>query len=102
MTTGEKRRLGTKAKALAVAKRFGFVLDENVSGKTGEYFAVTFDHPTHSICGDCRSIHAASYGDAFTSAAADVWSEVIERMEAEGVWLKPCADPECDYHCEGE
>lgn len=100
--TVEKRRLGTKAKALAVAKRFGFVLDDGVSGKIGECFAVTFDHPTHSIAGDCRSIHVSSYGDAFTSAAADVWSEVIERMEADGVWLESCADSECEYHCEGE
>ncbi len=92
---------GTRQNALAVARRFGFVLDESVSGPAGIYFMVTFDHPTHSIGGDCRSIHVEDYGSGSRSAAECCWSDAIERMEDEGKLLEPCTDADCDYHHEG-
>jgi hypothetical protein len=92
--------MSTKAKALKVAARFGFVLDETVSGKVGDNFSVTFDHPTHSIEYDCRSICVSDYGNAHTSAAVCAWSEAIERMEHEGQFLELCTDPDCEYHTE--
>lgn len=84
--------MATKGQALMVAKRFGFVLDESVTGRIGIWFAVTFDHPTHSLSGDCQSIHIE---DTDTSVA---WAEAIERMEAEGPHLEPCPNSECEYH----
>lgn len=93
--------MATKTKALAVARRFGFILDESVSGRCGECFMLTFDHPTHHIAGDCRSIHVEvmNMGDGAPSGYA--WAEAIERMEGEGPLLQECTDPECDYHCDG-
>lgn len=84
--------MATKQQALRTAARFGFVLDESVSGKTGIWGAATFDHPTHSFAGDCRSIHSED------TDMATVWAECIERMEDEGQFLEPCTDPECEYH----
>lgn len=90
----------TKAKALRVAARFGFVLDEANSGKIGDCFMLTFDHPTHSIAGDCRSIHVSDYGTGDRSPAQCAWAEAIERMESEGELLEPCTNPDCEYHAE--
>lgn len=87
----------TKAKALAVASRYGFVLDETNSGKIGDVYTAIFDHPTHSLGRDCRSITESSYPP---NAAAYVWGECIKRMEIEGRCLRPCDDPECEYHHE--
>lgn len=84
--------MATKAQALAVAKKFGFVLDESVSGLIGLSSMATFDHPTHSIGGDCRSIH-----DCDTNMAK-TWDNCIERMEAEGPLLELCEDADCEYH----
>jgi hypothetical protein len=84
--------MATKAQALAVAAKYGFVLDESVSGKIGLWFMVTFDHPTHNIGGDCRSIHVE---DISGSVA---WAEAIERMEDEAPLLERCTDPDCEYH----
>jgi hypothetical protein len=84
--------MATKAQALAVAAKYGFELDASVSGKIGLWQMVTFDHPTHSIAGDCRSIHVEDI-DAGTA-----WAEAIERMRDEGPRLERCADPECEYH----
>lgn len=92
----------TRTSAMKVAARFGFVLDESVSGKVGDCFVLTLDHPTHSIGGDCRSIHVSDYGDANRSAAACAWAEAIERMEDEGPLLAPCNTAECEYHHGGE
>jgi hypothetical protein len=92
----------TKAKALAVAERYGFVLDEQNSGKIGDSYTAIFDHPTHSIAGDCRSITECSYGGGRKTASQYVWQEIGERLEAEGRWLQPCTDPECDYHNSSE
>lgn len=84
--------MASKAQALVVAKKFGFVLDESVSGNFGYSSMATFDHPTHSIGGDCRSIH-----DEDTSMGM-TWANCIERMEAEGPFLEPCTDADCEYH----
>lgn len=92
----------TKAKALKVAARFGFVLDESCSGLMSGCYTVVFDHPTHSIGFDCRSITVSDYGSGAITPAQAAWSEAIERMEAEGPLLEPCTDPECDYHHESE
>lgn len=92
----------TKRAALAVAARFGFELDELNSGAIGGNYAVTFDHPTHSIGGDCRSIHVQDYGSGRITPAQAAWAEAIERMEAEGPLLTPCTDPDCEYHHEGD
>lgn len=83
--------MATKAQALAVAARLGFVLDETVSGKIGIWFSVTFDHPM-SLSGDCRSIHIED------TSASVAWAEAIERMESEAKHLQPCTDKFCDYH----
>lgn len=93
----------TKRKALAVAAKFGFVLDESTSGQIGLDFTACFDHPTHSIGDDCRSITVSSYPGADAAghpqtASWHTWSEAIERMEAEGPLLIPCTDPDCEYH----
>jgi hypothetical protein len=92
--------MSTKAKALKVAERFGFMLDELNSGKCGIWFSVVLDHPTHSIGYDCRSITVEDAGTGLKAAGACAWEEAIERMEAEGPLLTPCADPECEYHHE--
>jgi hypothetical protein len=85
--------MSSKSKALAVAARFGFVLDESVSGPVGVVGGMaTFDHPTHSIGGDCRSIHDEDISMAL------VWANCVERMESEGPLLQPCEDPDCEYH----
>jgi hypothetical protein len=86
--------MSTKAKALAVARRYGIELDDSVSGRFGLYFMATFDHPTKSISGDCRSIHGEDI------SAPSLWAEMIERMEAEGPMLEPCTDLNCEYHCD--
>jgi hypothetical protein len=52
----------------------------------------TFDHPTHSISGDCRSIHDEDISMSL------VWDNCISRMNAEGPILEWCTDPECEYH----
>jgi hypothetical protein len=91
-TSERENGMSTKQQALAVARRFGFELDESVSGKVGMWFMITFDHPTHSIGGDCRSIHVEDISGAVA------WAEAIERMESEGPLLERCADPECEYH----
>ena len=88
--------MATKAQALAVARRYGFELDPNVSGHFGFWWLATFDHPTCSLSGDCRSIHEEA------PDAATLWKLCIERMEGEGPLLEPCADPLCEYHHEGE
>lgn len=90
--------MASKQQALRVAKRFGLELDESVTGLIGGSFALTFDHPTHSFGGDCRSIHVCDYGSGDITPAQSAWSEAIERMEDEGPHLEPCIDPECDYH----
>jgi hypothetical protein len=100
-------QVSTRAKALSVAASFGFVLDELNSGQIGLDFTAIFDHPTHSIGADCRSITVSSYpgpddAGVFRTASYHTWSEIIERMEAEGPLLTPCTDPECDYHHEGD
>lgn len=83
--------MATKTQALAVAKKFGFVLDDSVSGKFGLFYLITFDHK-QSIGGDCRSIHVE---DIEASAA---WKEAIERMNDEAPLLTPCTDENCEYH----
>lgn len=90
----------SKTQAMRVARKFGFVLDESVTGLIGSCYSITLDHPTHSINGDCRSIHVSDYGSGNTSPARAAWAEAIERMEDEGPLLVPCADPECDYHAD--
>lgn len=90
--------MGTKAKALRVAAKFGMVIDESVTGRVGDCFLITLDHPTHSFGGDCRSIHVEDYGSGDRSAATCAWAEAIDRMEADCPGLKPCTDPDCDYH----
>lgn len=90
--------MSTKSQALAVAARFGFELDEGVTGLMGGCFAITFDHPTHSIAGDCRSIHVEDYGSGDVSPAKAAWREAIERMNDEGPLLEPCTDHGCEYH----
>lgn len=92
--------MATKAQGLAVAKRFGFELDESVSGRVGDCYMITLDHPTHSIGGDCRSIHVEDYGNATHSAYWCAWADAIERMNDEGPLLQPCDDPDCDYHAD--
>lgn len=93
--------MSTKRQALAVAARFGFVLDERNSGKDPMGFTAIFDHPTHSIGADCRSIVCSNFtGFPGQTAAECTWAEAIERMEAEGPLLEPCEDPDCDYHSE--
>ena len=82
----------TKTQALRTAAKFGFVLDESVTGKFGFYQLITFDHPTHHIAGDCRSIHVED------PSASVAWAEAIERMNDEGPLLAECLDPECEYH----
>lgn len=99
--------MSTRRAALAVAARFGFVLDERNSGQTGLDFTTIFDHPTHSIGGDCRSITVSSYpgsniAGVHQTASQNTWREAIERMKAEGPLLEPCTDPGCDYHNEVE
>lgn len=86
----------SRAKALAIAARFGFVLDEYCSGPAplGGFSAI-FDHPTHSIAADCRSITVFSHPP---KASVSVWAEAIERMQEEGPLLTPCTDPDCEYH----
>lgn len=89
----------TKAKALAVAKKLGFVLDEDNSGPMPEIgYNATFDHPTHSLGGDCRSINSHSYGTVGSTASSQVWRDCIEEMQVNAEWLEPCTDPDCDYH----
>jgi hypothetical protein len=88
----------TRAKAFAAAAKFGFVFDEENSGKIGDTFTAIFDHPTHSIAGDCRSITECSYGGGSKTASQYVWEEIVERLESEGPWLQPCTDSGCDYH----
>jgi hypothetical protein len=86
----------SRAKALRIAARFGFVLDGQNSGcDPGGGYTAIFDHPTHSIGADCRSITETSYPPR---AAAFVWNSVIERLEAEGPLLQKCSDAGCDYH----
>jgi hypothetical protein len=93
--------MSTKAKALAVAKRFGFVLDTVNSGPEPIGYTVVFDHPTHSFAGDCRSITCANFtGSNGRTAAQESWAEAIERMESEAPLLESCTDPDCDYHAE--
>lgn len=84
----------TRAKALRTASRFGLILDESVSGKIDDNMTVTFDHPTHSFGGDCRSITVSMSG----VRASEVWAEAIDRMEIEGPYLTPCTCGDCDYH----
>lgn len=90
----------SKSKALNVAAKFGFVLDESVSGLVGGCYMVTFDHPTHSISGDCRSIHVCDYGSSRPgdTPARAAWTDAIQRMQDEGPFLEPCSDPDCEYH----
>ena len=83
----------TKANAMKVAARFGMVLDESVTGKIGECGCVTFDHPTHSFGGDCRSITVSGY-----QPMSELWQEAAVRMEDECGDLVPCDDLTCDYH----
>lgn len=95
--------MATKRQALAVAARFGFELDERNSGKDPMGFTAIFDHPTHSICGSCRSITCSNYtGFPGQTAAECTWAEAIERMEEEGPLLEKCEDPECEYHNDTE
>jgi hypothetical protein len=85
--------MATKQQALRVAARHGFVLDETVSGPMGVAGGMaTFDHPTHSFAGDCRSIHDVDI------SMDKVWANCIERMEREADLLTPCTDPDCEYH----
>ncbi len=84
--------MATKQQALAVAKKFGFELDGSVSGQFGLWYLITFDHPTHSIYHDCRSIHVEDI------SASIAWAEAIERMNDEGQNLQLCEDLECEYH----
>lgn len=92
----------TKARAMALIKRYGFVIDASVSGKIGDCYMLTIDHPTHSIGGDCRSIHICDYGSGADSPALCAWREAVERLEAEGPLLEPCDDPDCDFHHEND
>ncbi len=94
--------MATKQQALRVAAKFGFILDEVNSGSIGTNYALTFDHPTHSIGADCRSIHISDYGNANQSAASCAWQEAVERMEAEGPLLEKCQLDDCEYHGDGE
>lgn len=84
--------MATKAQALAVAKRLGFELDKSVSGRTGMWFAATFDHPTHMDVDGCHSIHECDI------EASVVWADCIERMLDAHPRMEPCDDPECEYH----
>lgn len=84
--------MATKSQALKVAKKFGFELDESVSGQAGLWYLITLDHPTHSINYDCRSIHVEDIN------ASVAWQEAIERMKSEGPMLQLCEDEECEYH----
>lgn len=89
--------MSSKAQVMALARRFGFVLDEDCSGQqaNGEFVAI-FDHPTKAIGSDCRSITCTSYPPG---AAAYVWNEAFERLSAEGPLLGPCPlGDDCDYH----
>lgn len=86
--------MATKQQALRAAKEFGFVLDESVTGKFGLFYLITFDHPTHSMSGDCRSIHVED------TSASVAWEEAIGRMCDEEPYLEPCTDPDCEYHSE--
>lgn len=88
----------TKAKALAVARKFGLVLDERNSGLIGHCYTVILDHPTHSFSGDCRSITVSDYGSGDVTPAQAAWSEAIERMQSEAPFLEPCPVADCDYH----
>lgn len=93
----------TRAHALKVAARFGFVLDEATSGKVGLNYTVCLDHPTHSIGGDCRSIVCSSYPGADDdgvprTASWLAWNEAIGRMRDEGLQLVECTDHDCEYH----
>lgn len=87
--------MSPKDKALKAAAKFGLVLDEGVTGKIGECGTVTFDHPTHSFAGDCRSITVSGY-----AAMPVLWQEAFERINEEGPLLQPCECCECDYHNE--
>jgi hypothetical protein len=91
------KRVVTKRQVLAAANKFGFVLDESVSGQIGYSASATFDHPTHSIGGDCRSI---CVDGGWHSIMSDVWPEALDRILAEGPLLTPCETPDCDYHNE--
>ena len=86
--------MATKAQALAVAKKYGFVFDESVTGKFGMWHMATVDHPTHSIGSDCRSIHEEAI------YAADLWHYLIIRVNDEGSMLELCTNENCEYHNE--
>lgn len=89
----------TRRAALAEAQKWGFVLDDRHSGSDpGGGFNVLFDHPTHSIGFDCRSIVEYSYQGSGRTASQNAWDAAIERMRDEGPLLERCANPECDYH----
>jgi hypothetical protein len=89
--------MATKQAALALAAKFGLELDESVTGRIGESGTVTFDHPTHSFGGDCRSITVSGF-----QPMAELWQEAIDRMREEGPHLTPCTCPDCDYHAGGD
>jgi hypothetical protein len=88
--------MASRAQAMAAARRFGMILDESVTGKIGECGCVTFDHPTHSFGGDCRSITVSGY-----QSMSDLWGEAIDRINEEGPGLVPCDNPACEYHGDG-
>lgn len=85
----------TKAQALKVGAKFGLVLDDTVSGVIDGVGTVTFDHPTHALGCDCTSITVSGY-----RPMAELWAEAIERIKEECRDLRPCTNPDCDYHHE--
>jgi hypothetical protein len=88
----------SRSKATRIAKQFGMVIDEGVTGNFGGCYMITIDHPTHSFGGDCRSIHVADYGSGDRSPSQCAWAEAIDRMSDECRFLEPCTDADCDYH----
>ncbi|MFA5488833.1 MAG: hypothetical protein WC284_06390 [Candidimonas sp.] len=85
--------MATKQAAMRVAAKFGMVMDEMHSNKIGSCSTVIFDHPSHSLSGECRGITVSGY-----QSMASAYAEAIERMEAECVDMEECTDPDCEYH----
>lgn len=94
--------MATKSQAMAVAQRFGFVLDEETSGQVGLDYTVCLDHPTHGFYNpedpECRSIVCSSYPGDGRTASQNAWSDAIARMLDEGPHLVPCIHADCEYH----
>ena len=85
--------MANKRTVMSFAAKFGFVLDEVNTGMSGNGYAIIFDHPTHSVCNDCRSI------SVYEDSAANAWKEAYNRLTAESQHLAKCTDADCNYHC---